>query len=159
MIKFTIKDFKKRFPNDDACLAELMKDRYGSVSICTDCNKETTFHRVKNRRCYECQWCGFQIHPTANTIFHKSRTPLTDWFYIMYLMTATRSGVSAKEVERQLGVTYKTAWRMCHQIRKAMSDNPTLKGEYVNEFAFRYNQRAETIPMFDRLIRNLVKLS
>ena len=129
MIKFTIKDFRKRFPDDASCLEELMQNRYGNVSLCTDCNKETIFHRVKSRKCYECQWCGFQIHPTANTIFHKSRTPLTDWFYVMYLMTATRSGVSAKEVERQLGVTYKTAWRMCHQIRKAMSEKPTLKGD------------------------------
>ena len=68
--------------------------------------------------------------PDWGTIFEKTTTPLSDWFYTIYLMTATRSGVSAKEVERQLGVTYKTAWRICHQIRKLMADHSTdkLKG-------------------------------
>lgn len=128
-MKFTIKDFRKRFPNDDSCLEELMQKRFGDTPTCTDCKRRTNFHRVKSRKCYECQWCGFQVSPTAGTIFHKSPTPLTDWFYIMYLMTATRSGVSAKEVQRQLGVTYKCAWRICHQIRKAMNERPMkLKG-------------------------------
>lgn len=129
-MKFTIKDFRKRFPNDDACLDELMHKRFGDVAHCPDCKKETNFYRVKKRKCYQCQWCGYQISPTAGTIFHKSRTPLTDWFYVMYLMTATRSGVSAKEIERQLGVTYKCAWRMCHQVRQAMNERPIkLKGD------------------------------
>lgn len=129
MDKFTIKDFKKRFPTDDSCLEELMSKKYGSQSRCPDlnCNKITKFHKVKGRKCYECQWCGYQVYPTAGTIFHKSATPLTDWFYVMYLMTATRSGVSAKEIQRQLGVTYKCAWRMCHQVRKAMGEKPMLR--------------------------------
>ncbi len=130
--KFTIKDFKKRYPDDNACLDELLMRKYGETPTCPnpDCEHETTtFYRVKGRKTYECQWCGYQISPTANTIFHKSATPISDWFYVMYLMTVTRSGVSAKEVQRQLGVTYKTAWRMCNQIRKAMSERPTLKNE------------------------------
>ena len=57
----------------------------------------------------------------AGTIFHKSRTPLTKWFLAMYLMTSTRSGVAAKELERGLGVTYKCAWRMAHELRKLMA--------------------------------------
>lgn len=106
--------------------------RYGSPSRCPgkNCNKQTKFHRVAKRKCYECQWCGFQVYPTAGTIFHKSDTPLKDWFYVMYLMTATRSGVSAKQIERQLGVTYKTAWRMAKQVRVLMGDRDKepLKG-------------------------------
>lgn len=129
MAKFTIKDFRKRFPTEESCLEELMSKRYGKEAKCEGCRKVTKFHRVKGRKCYECQWCGFQVYPTAGTIFHKSATPLADWFYVMYLMTATRSGVSAKEVQRQLGVTYKTAWRMCHQIRKAMDEKPKLKDD------------------------------
>jgi len=130
--KFTIKDFRKRYPNDDACLDELLVRKFGTNPDCPnpDCDHETTaFYRVKGRKCYECKWCGTQVSPTADTIFHKSATPLADWFYVMYLMTATRSGVSAKEVQRQLGVTYKCAWRMCNQIRKAMSESPKLKGK------------------------------
>ena len=130
--KFTIKDFRERYPDDNACLDELMKRKFGDQPKCPnpDCDHETTtFYRVKSRKTYECQWCGCQVSPTASTIFHKSPTPLSDWFYVMYLMTATRSGVSAREVQRQLGVTYKTAWRMCSQIRKAMSEQPKLQNE------------------------------
>ena len=130
--KFTIKDFRERYPDNDSCLDELLKRKYGDNPTCPnpDCEHETTaFYRVKGRKVYECQWCGQQISPTAGTIFHKSATPLADWFYVMYLMTATRSGVSAKEVQRQLGVTYKTAWRMCNKIRQAMSEKPMLENE------------------------------
>ena len=121
-MKFTIQDFRQQFPNDAACLREVMRLRFGSVTVCPhiDCGKETKFHRVKGRRCFECQWCGYQMYPTKGTIFEKSSTPLQLWFYAIYLMTATRSGVSAKELQRQLGVTYKTAWRMAHEIRKLM---------------------------------------
>ena len=62
------------------------------------------------------------MHPTADTIFHKSPTPLTTWFYAMYLMSATRCGISAKQIERETGVTYKTAWRMFKQIRSMLDD-------------------------------------
>ena len=126
-MKFTIKDFRKRFPNDDSCLEEIMQLRYGAVSTCPDCQKATKFHRVRGRRCYECQWCGYQVYPTEGTPFEKTTTPLSSWFYVIYLMTATRSGVSAKEVERQLGVTYKCAWRMCHQIRALMGSKGSGK--------------------------------
>ena len=131
-MKFTINDFRKKYPDSDSCLDEVMKLRYGSQTDCPDCGKATKFHRVRNRRCYECQWCGFQVYPTKGTVFEKTTTPLSDWFYVIYLMTATRSGVSAKEVERQLGVTYKCAWRMCHQIRLLMGDkNPDKLGGHV----------------------------
>lgn len=131
-MKFTIQDFQKRFPDDDSCLEEIMKLRFGQVSICPDCQKETKFHRVRSRKCYECQWCGYQVSPTAGTVFEKSATPLSQWFYVIYLMTATRSGVAAKEVQRQLGVTYKCAWRMCHQIRLLMGGKkPEKLGGHV----------------------------
>jgi transposase-like protein len=131
-MKFTIKDFRKRFPDDDACLEEIMRLRYGAVSHCPECERATKFHRVRGRRCYECQWCGYQVYPTEGTPFEKTTTPLSSWFYVVYLMTATRSGVSAKEVERQLGVTYKCAWRMCHQIRLLMgSKTPSKLGGHV----------------------------
>jgi transposase-like protein len=77
------------------------------------------------RRGYACQECGHHIYPCAGTIFHKSRTPLTNWFFAMYLMTSTRHGVAAKELERQIGCTYKTAWRMAHELRKLMATADT----------------------------------
>jgi transposase len=129
--KFTINDFRKRFPNDDACLSELMIRKFGTNPKCpnTFCGKTTKFHRVASRKCYECQWCGTQVYPTAGTVLEGTTTSLVDWFYVMYLMTTTRSGVSAKKVEQQLGVTYKTAWRMCNMIRRAMDEKPALKNQ------------------------------
>ncbi|MFB0564699.1 MAG: transposase, partial [Candidatus Aminicenantaceae bacterium] len=106
-MKFTIDEFRKMYPDDDACLDKIFSLRYGNLKVCPQCKKQTKFHRVKKRTCYECQWCGYQLYPTKNTIFEKTTTPLHLWFYAIYLMTATRSGVSAKEIERQLGVTYK----------------------------------------------------
>tara|TARA_R110000868_G_scaffold307442_1_gene569105 strand:+ start:11210 stop:12076 length:867 start_codon:yes stop_codon:yes gene_type:complete len=116
----TIKQFNKQFPDDDACLDHLMNVRYGSKFFCTKCGAEAKHHRVKARRCYECEFCGHQVYPTAGTPFARTRTSLRDWFYVMFLFCTTRNGVSAKEIQRQLGVTYKTAWRMGHEIRKYM---------------------------------------
>lgn len=78
---------------------------------------------MRTRKSYSCETCGHHVHPTAGTIFHKSSTPLTLWFEAIFLMTATRAGISAKQLERTLGVTYKTAWRMFHQIRSMMGDD------------------------------------
>jgi transposase len=116
----TIKQFQKRFPDDDVCLDHLMRTRYGQKLVCYGCQTKARFYRVKARRCFECERCGHQVYPTAGTPFERTRTPLTDWFFVMFLFTASRNGVAAKEVQRQIGVTYKTAWRMCHMIRTYM---------------------------------------
>jgi transposase-like protein len=79
---------------------------------------DSTFHRLANRRAFSCAACGHHVYPTAGTILHDTRTPLVSWFYAIYLFTTTRHGVSGKELQRQLGVTYKTAWRMGQQIRR-----------------------------------------
>lgn len=116
----TLKSFLERFPTDDSCLEHLMETRYGKRHTCAKCGKEANFHRVKSRRCYECDFCGYQVYPTAGTPFENTRTSLRDWFTVMFMFTASRNGVSAKEVERTIGVTYKTAWRMCNLIRQYM---------------------------------------
>lgn len=116
-----IRQFFKQFPDDDACLDHLMETRYGKSFECPKCHKQSKYHRIKKRKAYECQYCGKHIYPCAGTPFAKSRTPLQLWFFAMFLFCATRNGVSAKELQRQLGVTYKCAWRMGHQIRKYMA--------------------------------------
>jgi transposase len=118
----TVTDFFKRFPTDDDCLDHLMKVRFGEKVECPKCGKLGRFARIAKIPAYSCPWCGHHIHPMVGTPFHKSRTPLQKWFYAMYLFTTTRHGVPAKELQRQLGVTYKTAWRMGHEIRKYMGD-------------------------------------
>lgn len=122
MTAFTMKQFHAEFPNDAACLERLMEVQYGGTEItCPGCGKHSKFHPMSERRAFACQACGHHIYPCAGTIFHKSSTKLTHWFATMYLLTSTRHGVAAKEVQRQTGVTYKTAWRMCHELRKLMA--------------------------------------
>jgi transposase-like protein len=116
----TVQEFFKRFPTDDACLEHLMEVRYGKNLKCPSCDKKGNFYKIKNMPAYSCQWCGNHIHPMAGTPFTDSHTPLQKWFYAMYLFTTSRHGVPAKELQRQLSVTYKTAWRMAHEIRKYM---------------------------------------
>lgn len=116
----TIQQFFKRFPSDGACLEHIMKARYGLESECPKCSRATKFSRVSSQRAYACQWCGHHVYPCVGTPFESSRTSLQLWFYAIYLFTQTRSGVAGKELQRQLGVTYKAAWRMGHEIRKHM---------------------------------------
>jgi transposase-like protein len=123
MAKFTFREFQAEYPNDDACLAKLMEVQFGGTEItCPACGADSKFHLMHKRKAYACQHCGHHIYPCAGTIFHKSRTKLTHWFFAMYLMTSTRHGVAAKELQRQLGVTYKCAWRMAHELRKLMAN-------------------------------------
>jgi transposase len=117
----TLRQFQDRFPTEESCLSHLMAIRFGERHACEKCGKDAKFYRVKARRSYACEWCGYQVYPTAGTPFARTRTSLRDWFFVMFLFTSTRNGVAAKEVERQIGVTYKTAWRMCHEIRKYMA--------------------------------------
>lgn len=120
--KFTVRDFFDRFPSDEACLDHVMAVRYGMRHECRKCGQDATFHRLAKRRAYSCSRCGAHVYPCAGTIFEDSRTSLQHWFYAIFLFVVTRHGVSGKELQRQLGVTYKTAWRMGHQIRILMSD-------------------------------------
>jgi Zn ribbon nucleic-acid-binding protein/transposase-like protein len=131
--RFTIDEFRSAYPNDDACLDKLFQLRFGDLSICPKCQKDFQFARVKNRRAYQCVKCGFQLYPTANTVFDKTTTPLNYWFYAIYLQTTTRNGVAAKELERQLNVCYKTALRMAHQIKILMGNRPQSQMEGVAE--------------------------
>ena len=132
MSKYTIRQFQEEYPDDDACLDKILEMRYGGTEIeCPHCKRDSKFHKIAKRRAYACQHCGHHIYPCVGTPFEKSRTPLTLWFMAMYLMTSTRHGVAAKELERQLGVTYKTAWRMAHELRKLMAaadDHRPLSG-------------------------------
>jgi transposase-like protein len=130
-------EFVQRFPDDESCLQYLWTTRYapdGEHALCPKCEAVTTFKRyetTQQRQSWTCTTCGQHIHPTAGTIFHKSSTSLHLWFYALYIMASTRCGVAAKQLERELGVTYKTAWRMFHLIRNQLmvqDDDDTLSG-------------------------------
>ena len=111
-MKYNIKQLRQDFPDDKTCLDYIFTQKHP--------NLQDTYYKVKGRKCYANQE-GHQIHPLAGTIFHKSSTPLTLWFYAIYLFSQSKNGVSAKELERQLGVTYKCAWRIAKQIRSLMA--------------------------------------
>lgn len=123
-VKYTISDLKREFPTDDQCLDFIFRVRFPNP-LCPACQNEDCFYRVTNRKCYACAFCSYQIHPLAGTIFHKSSTSLTNWFHALFLFSAARNGVAATEIQRQLGVTYKCAWRIAHQIRSLMSTSNT----------------------------------
>lgn len=130
--KYTIKDLRKQFPTDDVCLDFIFDSNHSRACSCGG-----TYRRVKNRKQYQCSKCRFQIAPTSGSIFHKSDTPLTDWFYALFIFSNAKSGISAKELERQLGVTYKCAWRMLKQIRKALAqDSDKLDGTVEMDVAY-----------------------
>jgi transposase len=117
---FSVREFFARFPTDDACLEHVMEVRYGLRHPCAKCLNLSTFHKLAGRPAYSCAQCGHHVYPCAGTIFQDSRTSLQSWFYAIYLFVVTRHGVSGKELQRTLGVTYKTAWRMGQQIRGLM---------------------------------------
>ena len=128
--------FHERFPVDATCLEYLWRNRYshdGEHAHCPKCEVVRPFkkYEIKNRgTSWTCTACGHHIHPLAGTIYNKSSTPLHLWFYAMFLMTSTRCGISAKQLERELGVTYKTAWRMFTLIRNQLmpQDDVVLVG-------------------------------
>ncbi len=130
--RFTINQFNDLFPTNDACLDWLMEQRHpDGLATCAYCKVDRKHHRIATKKAYACDHCGTYISPMAGTIFEKSSTSLRLWFYAMYLMSATRCGISAKQIQRECGVTYKTAWRMFKQIRTLMAEPISLEGLLV----------------------------
>jgi transposase-like protein len=133
--QYSLVEFVREFPDDASCLEWLWRNRYsedGAHAYCPKCDRERKFHKVKERPAWDCDTCGHHLHPLAGTIFHKSSTSLHLWFFAIHLMTSTRCGVSAKHLERELGVTYKTAWRMANLIRnKLMTEDQRKLSGYV----------------------------
>lgn len=105
---------------------------------CPQCGiVQPQYYRVKKRKCYACMDCGHHIYPLTGTIFGKTHVPLRLWFYAIYLFSTSKHGYAAKELQRQLGVTYKTAWRMCKQIRLLMRQEALLlRGEVEADEAY-----------------------
>jgi transposase len=145
--QFSLMEFNRQFPDDAACLEHLWRTRYspdGTHAECPKCERERVFKRYatkQGRHSWCCTGCGHFIHPTAGTIFHKSSTSLHLWYYAMY---STRCGISAKQLERELGVHYKTAWRMFNRIRNELmkdGDHPLAGDVEIDETSVRGKPR------------------
>lgn len=129
MRKYTKTMFDREFPSDDVCLDFLFKARWPNGVACPKCQKTTKHFRIRARKVYGCEFCGTQVSPTANTIFHKSELSLRSWFYAIFLMAQTRTGIASMQLERELGVAHRTALRMFRHIRCLMGNgNATLFG-------------------------------
>jgi len=131
---YSVTDFNREFANDDACLEYIKEQRCpNGVTKCEKCSIERKHHRVTGRTAYACDHCGNHIYPLSGTVFAKSATSLKTWFYVIYLMGSTNSSLSAKRIQRETGVTYKTAWRALCEIRRSLnnehlpSERPTAK--------------------------------
>jgi transposase-like protein/predicted RNA-binding Zn-ribbon protein involved in translation (DUF1610 family) len=129
--RFTMEEFNKKYPNDDACLEDIFYRKYALQAKCPKCGNPFKYYRVRGRKCYACQYCGSQIFPLAHTIFEKSDTSLRSWYYAIFLFSVSKNGVSAKELQRQLGVTYKCAWRIANRIRELFEEDKKMLGNVV----------------------------
>lgn len=130
-MKYGLKQFKKDFPNDQVCLQFAFDTLHSK-----ECGCGGEYWPVEGRKQFYCSKCRYQIAPLADTIMHKSDTPLTLWFHALWVFSNAKSGISAKELERQLAVTYKTAWRMLHLIRKALKQDGKLTGDVEMDTAY-----------------------
>jgi transposase len=163
--QYSLMEFLHDFPDDETCLNWLWKTRYavdeaGEQAMCPRCDEVRIFRRYvtkQQRQSWTCTHCSLNVHPTAGTIFHKSSTSLHLWFYAIYLMTSTRCGISAKQLEREIGCTYKTAWRMFHLIRNELMEQPDekLSGQVEADETFiggrpRVNERKSRAQYIDR---------
>lgn len=123
MQDLSLAKLSKRFPTDDTCLEEIKRLKYPSGIKCRQCNKTTKHYKLKKRNSYSCINCRNQTYPLKDTIFEKTRTPLRTWFFAMYLLTQTWGKISVVDLQRELGVTYKTAWKISTSLKMVMEQN------------------------------------
>lgn len=123
MKEFNLAYISDRFPTDDECLEEIKRLRFPDGIKCKRCNMNTKHYKIRNRKAYACSYCRNQIYPLKGTIFEKTTTPLRIWFYAMFLMTRTFGNISVKKLQKELGVTYKTSWRISRDLKILMSQN------------------------------------
>jgi len=125
----TLLDLQKLFNTDEKCREALTKMRWPNGVECPHCHsKQVTW--IKSRNQFDCAECEYHFSVTAGTIFNDSHLPLTTWFTAVLLLIEARKGFSANQMKRTIGVSYKTAWYLCHRIRAAMveASQPKLTG-------------------------------
>jgi len=124
----------RKFPTEDLALLHLIKVRWPDGVRCVACDHDKCWlvegkgKTGKPRKLFQCADCGYQFSATANTLFHDSHLPLTKWFAAIGLMVEAKKGISANQVARHIGMTYKTAWYVCHRIRAAMQEEGIVLG-------------------------------
>ena len=122
--KYGLKQLRKDFPNDRACLKFAFETNHSR-----ECSCGGHYTLRLERKQFQCSKCRFAISPLAKTILEKSSTPLVLWWHALWVFSNVKSGINAKELERQLSVTYKTAWRILSQIRKTLKQDSKLSSD------------------------------
>lgn len=130
-MKYGLRSFLRDFGTTDQCLDHLRAQRWPDGIDCEACEGVTNHYRVTGRKCYACQDCGRHVYPAKGTILERTKVPLPDWFYCILVLSQTRAGISAKQIERDLEVSYPTALRMCNLIRSQLGQQTSamLAGE------------------------------
>ena len=133
----SIFEIMSRFGTEDACIQHYERIRWPHGPHCPRCDSgrisifDAKGKTGKDRHIYECMPCNYQFTVTVGTIFHNSHLPLTKWFLAIYMICSAKKGVSSKQLQRELSVTYKTAWYMSHRIRLAMQEDK----DFVEKFS------------------------
>ena len=152
----------EHYGNDKKCRQYLEALRWADGIKCPRCGSDKTSH-IEKRDQYDCDQCRYQFSITAGTIFHDSHLPIWKWFLAIYLMTESKKGISANQLKRSLGVSYKTAWYLCHRVRKAMEDvtsKPKLDGIVEVDETFiggRYDKRRKRGPWEKQPVMGLLQ--
>jgi len=152
----------EHYGNDTKCREYLEVLRWGDGIKCPRCGSDKISH-IEKRDQYDCDKCRYQFSVTAGTIFHDSHLPIWKWFLAIYLMTESKKGMSANQLKRSLGVSYKTAWYLCHRVRKAMeeaTDKPKLDGIVEVDETFvggRYDKRRKRGPWEKQPVMGLLQ--
>ena len=117
-------EFAVRFGTEERCIEHLAGRRWPGGFVCAGCGGQQAWRLKARPRVYECAGCHRQESVTAGTVFHRTRTDLSKWFLAAYLMGRDKRGVSAKFLQRELGVAYQTAWTIAHKLRHGLSEDP-----------------------------------
>jgi transposase-like protein len=117
-------EFAARFGTEERCIEHLAELRWPDGFVCSSCGGRAAWRLKARPRVYECGRCHRQESVTAGTVFHRTRTDLSKWFLAAYLMGRDKRGVSAKFLQRELGVAYQTAWTLAHKLRHGLSEDP-----------------------------------
>lgn len=118
----TIMDFMNKFPTEKSVIDYYVTIRYGRHAVCPHCGSLRVYQRTGQNKVFDCIDCHKSFSPFTGTIFEHSSTDLRKWMYAIHLVLNGKKGISGMQLQRETGVTYKTAWRMLQQIRKAMGN-------------------------------------
>jgi predicted DNA-binding transcriptional regulator YafY len=125
MLRLKVEDLARDFPDNDSCLEWLKNQLYPKGIKCPICKIVTKHHKASKIPCYVCDNCGHHVYPAAGTIFNKSSLSLKTWFKVIYKIYTTGCRISARKIQREYGMTYKTAWRMVRKIKELLKENST----------------------------------